>query len=84
MLTSARTASAAELAIDTMQDVGNAQVFGEHMVFVGDQDWSIGLPDGLVFDTRTPFVIHLQVREGKALDHLDTADYKPFEPTPRG
>lgn len=51
---------------------------GEHMVFVGDLQWSIGLPDGLVVDTRMPFVVRLQVRNGKVLEHLDTADYKPF------
>jgi len=51
---------------------------GEHMVFVGELEWSLGLPDGLVVDTRMPFVVRLQVHEGKVLDHQDTADYKPF------
>lgn len=51
---------------------------GEHMVFVGELEWSLGLPDGLVVDTRMPLVVRLQVRNGKVLEHLDTADYKPF------
>ena len=25
-----------------------------------------------------PFVVRLQVRDGKVLEHQDTADYKPF------
>ncbi|MBN8506140.1 MAG: nuclear transport factor 2 family protein [Burkholderiales bacterium] len=53
-------------------------VSGEHMVFVGELEWSLSLPDGLVVDTRMPFVVRLQVRDGKVLEHLDTADYKPF------
>ena len=53
--------------------------FGEHMVFVGEQEWSNGLPDGLKVDTRMPFVVRLQVpRNGKVLEHQDTADHKPF------
>lgn len=51
---------------------------GEHMVFVGELEWSLGLPDGLVVGTRMPFVVRLQVRQGKVLEHQDTADYKPF------
>jgi hypothetical protein len=51
---------------------------GEHMVFVGELQWSLGLPDGLIVDTRMPFVVRLQVRNGKVLEHQDTADYKPF------
>ncbi|MBH9551537.1 nuclear transport factor 2 family protein [Inhella gelatinilytica] len=51
---------------------------GEHMVFVGELEWSLGLADGAVVDTRMPFVVRLQVRQGKVLEHLDTADYKPF------
>lgn len=51
---------------------------GEHMVFVGELEWSLALADGLVVDTRMPFVVRLQVRDGKVLEHLDTADYKPF------
>lgn len=51
---------------------------GEHMVFVGELEWSLGLPDGLIVDTRMPFVVRLQVRHGKVLEHQDTADYKPF------
>lgn len=53
-------------------------VSGEHMVFIGELEWRLGLPDGLVVDTRMPFVVRLQVRDGKVLEHLDTADYKPF------
>lgn len=51
---------------------------GEHMVFVGELEWRIGMPDGLLVDTRMPFVVRLQVRDGKVLEHQDTADYKPF------
>ncbi|MBB5203200.1 ketosteroid isomerase-like protein [Inhella inkyongensis] len=51
---------------------------GEHMVFVGELEWSLALPDGLVVDTRMPFVVRLQVRDGRVLEHQDTADYKPF------
>ncbi len=51
---------------------------GEHMVFVGELEWSIGLPDGLTVGNRMPFVVRLQVRDGKVLEHQDTADYKPF------
>jgi hypothetical protein len=51
---------------------------GEHVVFVGELEWSIGLPDGLKVETRMPFVVRLQVRNGKVLEHQDTADYKPF------
>ena len=48
------------------------------MVFVGELEWSIGLPDGLTVGNRMPFVVRLQVRDGKVLEHQDTADYKPF------
>lgn len=51
---------------------------GEHMVFVGELEWSLALSDGLIVDTRMPFVVRLQVRNGKVLEHLDTADYNPF------
>lgn len=51
---------------------------GEYMVFVGELEWSLAMPDGLVVDTRMPFVVRLQVHEGKVLDHQDMADYKPF------
>lgn len=51
---------------------------GEHMVFVGELEWGIGLPDGLNVDSRMPFVVRLQVRNGKVLEHQDTADYNPF------
>lgn len=51
---------------------------GEHMVFVGELEWSLGLPDGLVVDTRMSFVVRLQVRKGKVVEHQDTADCKPF------
>lgn len=51
---------------------------GEHMVFVGELEWSLALPDGLVVDTRMPFVVRLQVQGGKVVEHQDTADYKPF------
>ena len=52
---------------------------GEHMVFIGDLEWSLTLPEGLVVDTRMPFVVRLQVRQGRVVEHLDTADYKPFD-----
>lgn len=51
---------------------------GEHMVFIGELAYSVALPDGLVVDTRMPFMARIQVRNGKVLDHQDTADYKPF------
>jgi hypothetical protein len=51
---------------------------GEHMVFVGELEWSMGLPDGLTVGTRMAFVVRLQVHDGKVLEHQDTADYKPF------
>lgn len=51
---------------------------GEHMVFVGELSWRLAMPDGLLVDTRMPFLVRLQVRDGKVVEHLDTADYKPF------
>lgn len=51
---------------------------GEHMVFVGELEWRLGMPDGLVVDTRMPFVVRIQVRNGKVVDHQDTADYTRF------
>ncbi len=51
---------------------------GEHMVFVGDLDWRVALADGQVIDTRMPIVVRLQVRDGRVVEHLDTADYNHF------
>lgn len=66
-------------AIRAMSFIPASQfVSGEHMVFVGELEWSVALADGLVVDTRMPFVVRLQVRNGKILEHLDTADYNPF------
>lgn len=51
---------------------------GEHMVFIGELEFSMGVSDGVTVEARMPFVVRLQVRDGKVLEHLDTADYKPF------
>lgn len=51
---------------------------GEHMVFVGELAWSLELANRQVIDTRMPIVVRLQVRDGRVVEHLDTADYKPF------
>lgn len=52
---------------------------GEFAVFVGELDWTLALPNGRLVRTQMPLVTRLQIRDGRVLEHVDVADYRPFE-----
>ncbi|MBP7080287.1 MAG: nuclear transport factor 2 family protein [Rhodocyclaceae bacterium] len=56
-----------------------AFVSGEHAIYEGTLDWTLGLKNGKEAVTRgMPFITVLRVVNGRVLEHLDYADYTPF------
>lgn len=58
---------------------GTAWASGEFAVFVGELDWTLALPNGRLVRTQMPLVTRLHIRNGRVLEHVDVADYRPFE-----